>query len=100
MMAKYKEKCRRCRKNYVLMTWRQDFSICYDCQKPEMKGAIKSPKMKKLFNIPEELYKENLFLRSIKVNYLRYGNLTEKQVAAFKKTVTRIKEEKKTPPSF
>lgn len=73
----------------------QRYAICYDCQKDELNKEIKDPKMKKLFNIPEEFYKENSFLRSIKSNYLRFGNLTEKQVEAFKKTVKNLKNPEK-----
>jgi len=69
--------------------------MCYDCQKDQLKKDIKNPKMKKLFNIPEEFYKENAFLRDIKSNYIRYENLSIKQIAAFKKTVKRMKEETK-----
>jgi len=60
-----------------------------------MQGEIKDPKMKKLLDIPEEYYKENSFLRNIKINYLKYGRLTEKQVEAFKKTVEKIREKRK-----
>lgn len=93
--AKYKQKCKRCNKNYVVVTWRQRFPICYDCQKREMSGEIKDPKMKRMFKIPEEFYKENAFLRSVKINYLRFGDLSEKQVEAFKETVKKMKEERK-----
>ena len=58
-----------------------------------MKGEIKDPKMKKMFDIPEEFYKENSFLRDIKIKYLKFGELTEKQIAAFKKTVENLKKE-------
>ena len=68
--------------------------MCYECQKAELAGEIKDPKMKRMFKIPEKLYKENSFLRSIKVNYLKYGQLTEKQIEAFKKVVKKMKEEK------
>ena len=61
-----------------------------------MTGEIKDPKMKKMFDIPDELYKESSFLRNIKINYLRYGNLTDKQVAAFKKVVGKMKEKSGT----
>lgn len=57
-----------------------------------MRGEIKDPEIKKLFDIPEEYYKQSQFLRNIKVSYLRYGNLTEKQIEAFKKVVKDIKE--------
>lgn len=93
MAVKYKHRCMKCKKNYVTITWRQGYVICYDCQKEQMKGVIKDPKMKRLLNIPEKLYKKNSFLRNIKVNYLRYGNLTDKQIAAFKKVVKKVKEE-------
>ena len=100
MAIRFKQKCMRCKKNYVTVSRNQRFVICYECQKKELKGEIKDPKMKKLFNIPEEYYKQNSFLRNIKANYLRYENLSEKQIEAFKKTVKKIKEEKEAnlPP--
>lgn len=85
MAVRYKQKCFKCRKNYVLVSGMHNYAICYDCQKEELSKEIKDPKMKKLFDIPEECYKQNSFLRSIKSNYLRYGALTEKQIEAFKK---------------
>ncbi len=57
-----------------------------------MSGEIKDPKMKKLFDIPDEYYQKNSFLRSIKINYLRYESLSEKQIEAFKKTVKNLKD--------
>lgn len=95
VVPKYKQKCYRCRKNFVIVTWKQRYAVCYDCQKNELEGEIKDPKMKKFLNIPDEFYKENAFLRSIKVNYLRYNNLTEKQIEAFKKAVEKMKEDSK-----
>ena len=91
-MVRYKQKCFRCKKNFVLVTSRQKYVQCYYCQKKELSQEIKNPKMKKLFDIPEEFYKENIFLRDIKLNYLRYSNLSEKQIDAFKKTVERMKK--------
>ena len=38
---------------------------------------------------------ENAFLRNIKSNYIRYGKLTEKQIDAFKKVASKLKEIKK-----
>ncbi len=76
----------------VLITGRNQFPICYECQKPELQKEIKDPKMKKMFDIPEELYKKSGFLRSIKSNYLRYGKLTDKQIEFFKKTVKEMTE--------
>ena len=94
MPPKFKQLCGLCKKNFVVITWKERFPVCYDCNKSQLQGAVKDPKMKKLFNIPEEYYKENIFLRSIKINYLRFGNLTEKQIEAFKKTVEKFKESK------
>ena len=92
MAIQYKQRCVVCRNNYAVVTRRDRYAVCYDCQKKQMQGEIKDPKMKKLFDIPEQYYKQNMFLRNIKVNYLRYGNLTEKQIEAFKKVVKKIKE--------
>ncbi len=90
-MVRYKQLCSRCKKNYVVVGRRERYALCYDCQKRLLKGKIKSAKMKKLFDIPEEYYKENLFLRNIKIYYLKFGELSEKQVAAFKKVVKDLK---------
>ena len=91
MAIRYKQKCFKCRKNYVLVGRGQRFAICYDCQKEDLNKPIKDPKMKKMFDIPEDFYRKNPFLRSIKSNYLRFDKLTEKQIAAFKKTVKEMK---------
>lgn len=91
--VRYKQKCYKCKKNYVTVTSRTRFPVCYECEKKELEGEIKDKKMKKLFDIPEGYYRENQFLRKIKVNYLKYGTISEKQIEVFKKTVKRIKEE-------
>ena len=92
MPIRFKQRCMRCKKNYVTVSRNQRFVLCYECQKGELKGTIKDPKMKKLFNISEEFYKKNSFLRAIKANYIKYKNLSEKQIQAFKKTVKKLKE--------
>ena len=94
MAVKYKLKCIRCKKNYVTATWKDRYVICYECQKKDMEREIKDPEMKKLFDLPKEFYKESAFLRDIKINYLRYGKLTENQIEAFKKTVQKLKGKK------
>ncbi|MFH1591344.1 MAG: hypothetical protein ABIC95_05460 [archaeon] len=93
MAVKYKQKCIRCKKNYIVVSWRNRNQICYECHKKEMVGEITDPVMKKMFDIPEEYYVANSFLRSIKISYLRYENLSEKQVEAFKNAVVKLKEE-------
>ena len=94
-MVAYKQRCARCKKNMVLITGRNQFPLCYDCQKSELQGEVKDPVMKKMFAIPEEFYMQNSFLRSIKSSYLRFGNSSEKQIAAFKTTVEKMKLAKK-----
>jgi len=93
MAISYKQKCPVCRKNYVMVTRNQRRAVCYDCQKRDLQGEIKDPKMKRLLKIPEEFYMKNAFLRDIKVNYLRYKRLTDKQIEAFKKAVKKMKEQ-------
>ena len=90
-MAKYKILCYKCKKNYIPASWSDKFVACYDCLKRELSTEIKDSKMKKMFNISEELYKENAFLRSIKLNYIRYESLSDKQIEAFKETVKKLK---------
>ena len=92
MGISYKQLCLACKKTMVLVTSRSRHAVCYECQKPELKGKIKDPSMKKMFNIPEEMYKQNSFLRSVKINYLKFGSLSEKQVEYFKKTVDELKQ--------
>jgi len=93
MAALYKQRCMKCNKNYVAATSRDRYIQCYDCQKDDLNKPIKDPVMKKMFDLPEEYYKTNSFLRSIKSNYLRFGKLTDKQIEAFKKAIEKIKAE-------
>lgn len=97
MAVVYKQKCSRCKKNYVTMTYRQMYVTCYDCQKAELNGKVTDPVMKKMFAIKEEYYMNNGFLRSIKINYLKYGKLSEAQVEAFKKTVDKLNGKVEAP---
>lgn len=92
MVVKYKQLCGRCKKKYVPITRSQYYVVCDDCLGKEMKTEIKDKKMKKFFDIPEEFFKKAEFLRSIKLNYLRYGDLSEKQKKAFKETVAKMKK--------
>lgn len=96
MMITFQQKCFKCKKNFVTITNRQRYVICYDCQKEQLDKPIKDPKMKKLFKIPEEYYRKNSFLRDIKAKYLQFGELSEKQIEAYKKTVQKYDEEAKT----
>jgi len=94
-MTQYKQKCEQCKKNYVLIsTWprRHGPTVCYECEKQQMSGSITDPAMKKLFDIPDDFYQRNSFLRKIKISYLRYHSLTEPQINAFNRTVEDLKK--------
>lgn len=73
------------------MSWRGGFPICYECQKQDLEGDITDPEMQKLFDIPEELYKQSSFLCNIKKRYLQMGMLSEKQISAFKEVAEKVK---------
>jgi hypothetical protein len=92
--VKFKQKCVKCKKNYVLATSRSSYVVCYDCQKDALKTEVTDPVYKELLDIPEAYYKENAFLRNIKINYLKYNSLTQTQAEAFKKVVEQMKKEK------
>src|SRR3989338_3362462 len=93
----FKQKCMKCKKNFVLATRRDRFVVCYDCQKDLLQGNIKDPEAKKMFAIPEQYLRDSTFLRDIKIQYLRYGKLTEKQQEAFKKVVAKMKADEGKP---
>ena len=94
MAIQYKQKCRRCRKNYVTVSRRHRGEIvCFECQKKELNGEIEDPKLKKLLDIPDEFYMKSGFLRSIKINCIRYGSLSDKQIEAFKNTVKKMQDQ-------
>jgi len=95
MAVQFKQKCVKCKKNYVLATSRSSYVVCYDCQKEALKGEVTDTLYKELLDIPEEYYKENAFLRNIKINYLKYHSLTGAQAEAFKKVAMKMKEDKK-----
>ncbi len=90
MRISYKQRCIRCKKNMVLVTPKTQYAVCYECQKNDLKGEVTDPVFKKMFDIPDDLYQKSMFLRSIKINYLRYGKLSEKQIDAYKKTVDKM----------
>src|SRR3989344_832192 len=91
-MAVYKELCRKCKKQYVLVVSRYQWPLCKDCEMKELSQEIEDPKMRKFFDIPQEYYEQSQFLRSIKRNYIKFERLTEKQIEAFKKTVEEFKQ--------
>lgn len=70
----------------------RQFPICVECHMKRINKEIEDPKFKKLLGIPDKIYRQSVFLRNIKESYLRFQNLTEKQIEAFKKTVKDLKE--------
>lgn len=73
----------------VLIRSKRQKAVCIACQ---FRGVddkpITDPEMKKLFDIDAKLYERSYFLRDIKAKYLRFGNLTEKQIEVFRKVAT------------
>ncbi len=69
--------------------------VCTECQMKSFSVEITDPKFKKLFNIDPKFYEVSGFLRDIRYQYSKYHNLTEKQIAAFKKVVDELKNPKK-----
>ena len=92
---KFKQRCALCKENMVVMYSARQFPICVACHMKKINVEIKDPVMKKLFDIPKKFYEENTFLRNIKESFIRFENLSEKQIEAFKKTVKELKEGKK-----
>ena len=66
--------------------------ICDKCREQEITAEIEDPEMKKFFDIPQEWYEKNDRLRSIKVSYLRYGDITEEQKKFFQDLVQKMKD--------
>jgi len=78
----------------ALVTYAKQFPVCKECQLKQMKQKITDPYYKKMFDIEPKFYEQNDFLRSIKINYLRFQGLTDRQVEAFKRTVEELKDPK------
>lgn len=60
----------------------------------QISQPIKNKNFRKLFDIDQKLYEQSAFLRSIKSNYVRFNNLSEKQIEVFKKVVKELKKKK------
>jgi len=58
-------------------------------------SPVTDPKFIKLFDISQELYEQSSFLRDVRYQYGRFGNLSEKQVAAFQKVVKELTDKAK-----
>ncbi len=85
-MAEYKQQCMVCKKAKVLMRSRKQKPICVACRMGDAKDTpITDPAMQELFAIDERLYERNSFLADIKAKYMRFGNLSERQIEVFRR---------------
>lgn len=91
----YKQRCLSCKKNMVLIRHPRQRAICSDCQMKSFSTPVTDPKFIKLFDISQELYEQSSFLRDVRYQYGRFGNLSEKQVAAFQKVVKELTDKAK-----
>ena len=97
-MVQFKQKCIQCKKNYVTVSSRNArAAVCFECQEGSLKGEVADPVLKAMLDIPEELYQQNAFLRSIKINAIKYGSLSERQIEAFKGAVEKLSKAPKAP---
>lgn len=87
---KFKKKCNVCKENWVLVRHRE-YTICTPCHMKQIFSEEITDKKYKFLNISKELYEQSRFLRNIRQSYIRYKELTEKQIDAFKKTVKDVK---------
>lgn len=87
---KYKQLCVMCKKNHVLIASRNQFPICTSCSMKQINQPIEDEKFRKLFDIDQKLYEQSSFLRSIKSNYLRFKELSEKQIEVFRKVAEEL----------
>lgn len=92
-LPKFKQKCKICKKEWVVVRYRE-FPICIKCHQRQIFSEEVTNKKFAFLNIPKELYEKSRFLRNIRQSYLMYKELSEKQIAAFKKTVKDLKEGK------
>ena len=80
----------------VLITNFRQKPYCGDCQMRWFE-EVTDPKMKKMFDIDIDLYKENSFLRDIRLKYQRFEELSPKQIEVFKKVAKEAAEQKGKP---
>jgi hypothetical protein len=56
----------------------------------QINQPIEDETFRKLFDVDQKLYEQSSFLRSIKSNYLRFKNLSDKQIEMFKKVAEEM----------
>ena len=93
IMVKYKQRCGRCKKNYTLSLRSQAFIMCAECHAPFLAKEIEDPSMKEFFDIGAEYYDKDAYLRTVKMNYLKYGNITDYQRKQFLRVIEIIDQD-------
>jgi len=88
----FKKKCRICNDKWVLDQPKQ-FTICTECHMKQIFSEEVTDKKYAFLNISHDLYQKSRFLRNIRQSYVRFHELSEKQVSAFKETVKSLKSE-------
>jgi len=96
-MVQYKERCKLCKNEWALVNYRVRFPVCLKCQMKQLNQEVTDPEFKKMFDIDKDLYEQSSFLRDIKIKYIRFGQLSEKQIETFKRVAKEMKEAKTTP---
>ena len=91
---KFKQKCKICKGEWVLVSYRV-YPICVSCHMKQIFSEEVTDKKFNFLNIKKEFYEKSRFLRNIRQSYLMYKSLSEKQIEAFKKTLKEIKNPKK-----
>ena len=93
-MVQYKERCKLCKNEWALVNYKVRFAVCLKCQMKQLNQKVTDPEFKKMFEIDKELYEQSYFLRDIKIRYIRFGQLSEKQIETFKRVAKEMKEAK------
>ena len=92
-MVKYKQKCGRCKKNYTMSLRSQAFVMCADCHEPLINKPIEDADMKAFFEQADDIYDRDAYLRTVKMNYLKYGNITDYQRTQFLKVIDLVRKD-------
>lgn len=91
----YQQKCLTCKKNMVLIRHPRQRAVCTDCQMKSFSTPVTDPKFIKLFDINPAYYEQSSFLRDVRYQYGRFGNLSEKQISAFQRVVKELSDREK-----
>ncbi len=90
----FKQKCKLCKTEWVIMNYKE-YPICVKCQMRQAFSEEITAKKYLFLEIDKKLYEQSRFLRNIRQSYMRYKELTAKQIAAFKKVAEEVKHPKK-----